>query len=674
MTRPANQRPITEATLGGRNLTEAIAALNTGQAVVVDQYRQAGDPDDTAAWRRAVADAITRGRPVSAPSRTYTLSDRVDVVGANGLVVSGAGAEATILNVSGATTTLQSLFWSSGACTDVVFQDMTVRGTQVDDTNGVPRRSRTHTGNGLNTAFLFAGDARPGFETRPVVRNIKLRRVRIQHTRGLPFWFDGVRGFAGAYDVDTLNTMDAGFTWCEHVVGDNFTSTNSADNGISISRGCKRVTFGQISVTNAAYFGVWVAGWVADPANLDPSWTGPQDFSIDTINVVTAGKGGVQLDDAPQNGRIGNIYVRDIRRGPSDEPSNINCVGIRVGGFPASNRQAVTAYAKNIRVDNALLINCARGGVAVSGAQDVTFGSVTVVNAGTPFLADGTTAIPSSQADQNFGLAVEPGAESSVTRLVVNSLRVVDTRATPSTSSPYYVTGSVSPEVRQASAFGTRNPIASADNTGDVYGGTKTFSGNTKLVGGATAGSNAATGVVASLAVNGAAGSTRPLEWLTASAVRWRLQAGTAAETGANTGSDLEFVSRTDAGGLLHTFATLVRASGVWRWGRATSEARVAQTLAAAGAVTIDAASGNHQYVTLNASATAVTITNPTQGQTMLVSVYQGAAGSAFPWPSNVKLAGAALPLSTTAGWRDNVTLTYDGTNWNETARALGIR
>lgn len=43
-------------------------------------------------------------------------------------------------------------------------------------------------------------------------------------------------------------------------------------------------------------------------------------------------------------------------------------------------------------------------------------------------------------------------------------------------------------------------------------------------------------------------------------------------------------------------------------------------------------------------------------------------------WPANCKFVGAAAPTtSVTANFRDSVTFLYNGTNWNEIARSVGV-
>lgn len=101
-----------------------------------------------------------------------------------------------------------------------------------------------------------------------------------------------------------------------------------------------------------------------------------------------------------------------------------------------------------------------------------------------------------------------------------------------------------------------------------------------------------------------------------------------------------------------------------------------AQTLAANGAVTLDASLGGIQAVTLAANATSSAIVNPQiAGQLLTVEWIQDGTGSrTYVWPTNCKFAAGTAPAaSTAAGDTDSVTFRWDGTNWKETARAIGV-
>jgi len=99
------------------------------------------------------------------------------------------------------------------------------------------------------------------------------------------------------------------------------------------------------------------------------------------------------------------------------------------------------------------------------------------------------------------------------------------------------------------------------------------------------------------------------------------------------------------------------------------------QTLASSGAVTINAATGGYQTITLSANATSSTISNGRAGQVLTIGWIQDATGSrSYAWPTACKFAGGSAPSgSTTATYNDQVTFVYDGTHWNEIGRAVGI-
>lgn len=100
-----------------------------------------------------------------------------------------------------------------------------------------------------------------------------------------------------------------------------------------------------------------------------------------------------------------------------------------------------------------------------------------------------------------------------------------------------------------------------------------------------------------------------------------------------------------------------------------------AQTLGTNGAVTLNVSVGDIQQVTLNANATSSSITNGAPGQVITIDWIQGAGGShTYAWPTNCKFAAGSSPAaSTSAGVHDQVTFRFDGTNWYEIARAIGV-
>jgi len=92
------------------------------------------------------------------------------------------------------------------------------------------------------------------------------------------------------------------------------------------------------------------------------------------------------------------------------------------------------------------------------------------------------------------------------------------------------------------------------------------------------------------------------------------------------------------------------------------------------GGTTFTRKNGSFITATLTGAIT-VTLTNGlTNGERMTLSLTQdGVGGRVATWPVNFKKAGGALNLSAGAGATDEISMTWDGTNWIETSRSLNI-
>jgi hypothetical protein len=114
-------------------------------------------------------------------------------------------------------------------------------------------------------------------------------------------------------------------------------------------------------------------------------------------------------------------------------------------------------------------------------------------------------------------------------------------------------------------------------------------------------------------------------------------------------------------------------------WGTAISSSGFPQTLSVNGAVTFFPGIGKHQKILLNANATSSTVDTALYpaiiDQEMTIHWIQGAGGAhTYAWPAICKFAAATAPVpSVTAGFDDNVTFEWNGTNWIEIARATGV-
>jgi len=643
--------------------------------LTIDDFRRPEDFDDSDALDRAIAAAIEFNiSRVLAMRKLYNYSRRADLGGAKKLVIEGAGGDATRFFVNGIDAPVQSLFWASTDAGQLTFKNFTVAGTAIDDVTG-PRRSRSFSGPGLNSAFIFEGDARPGTVGRPRIEDISLEGVRVEGCHGLPWLLDGVRGYARALNCETYNTMDAGWIFCDLAQGRNLLSRKSSDNGFSASRGNRMIDFSGIYAEDCAYFALWIAGFPT-PGAINSNDVGPKRFNVVNVSGVRVGRGVLALIDAPKWGTIMGVYGDTGFRGPSDQPSNIYGMGIYVSGFPSDNLPAPTDYAEYLTIIGFVLKDFPRGGVGVTGARHVHLRGGTIINPGTKYRADGVTEILSTDLEQNFGVSVFPGAQGTVSHLKVEGVHIIDDRVNavsglpePYTNQPIYVTGSVSPEVSGCSAIGTRVALTFNDNRDQINSGTTLWTKLQRLIAAAVTGSNTSTGVVLGIANNGTATSTRVISELQSAGIAvWRRQSDTSGD------SNVQEVTRNNDGSFRKLIYTLFRNTGVWKWQSATADSGVYTTVAADGPVVVDADTVNVASFALNGSVTAVTVNGGYEDQSLIIVFIGAAGGKTHAWPANARFQGGASPNAVLLSGRStSVRFIRRGGFWYEAGRAVDV-
>lgn len=353
-----------------------------------------------------------------------------------------------------------------------------------------------------------------------------------------------------ARNVDTINTMDCGWIYNECAAAYDCTSLNSADNGFSLSRGNLSVIASNLYVKNCAGYGVWLGGFLV---NRNASDYGPTNFNVTNISVMNAAWGGLYLDEAPSNGRISGIYVNGVSRGTvsGDFGDSSAGTGIRIGGSPSNDLANQVALATNIRVTDAVLLNCAKGGVIVSGCQDVTLDGALIVNPGSANDYSGNP-VASSSTQENFGITYKAGSTSKITRFAFHNVSVVETRTTPLANYPAYVQGATDTTYSNLRGINTRVSIGSISSDKTAYSqleGTYHFNNQVAAVAGILAGANTGTGSIPGFAINGAKSSERQLGTIQSAGLkRWSIVGTSDAESGANVGTRLKISAYADDG------------------------------------------------------------------------------------------------------------------------------
>lgn len=545
-----------------------------------------------------------------------------------------AGSPGTSLAHSGNSNIVyaQTVAFTNFALEDLVFQG------SVNEFPTTPKRNRTTSGPGAQTAVFFTGDLDTTGSGQAQLHDFTMRRCTVRNMSALPVRIGGVRGRVSITDCEFLYCQDAGFIFCEEVDFSRNHVYGGADNGVSLSRGCQKITCVGNRIENCAYDGIWLSGFFADK--------GPTHFAVSGNVIRNVGHNGINIDFAAKYGAVaGNEIDCGYFRGPSDEPTNIRGAGIYVGGYPIDDRPAPTDWAQDIAISGNQIRRAARAGIYVNGAKRVTVIGNLISDVGTQYLADGTTAITSTDATTNVGVLVENATTSSDITVALNP--VVDSRTTPYCN--FGVVPQNTPGVNASlnNMVGLRNAFQLLE-TGPTrtYQHTAVFNQDVKLVGGATGGANAASGTVDGYRMNGAAGSLRAFVWQTAGVTRWRLRANGDTETGSgNAGSNFELVGYADNGTTVaSTPVTVQRSNGqtTWRGHRVSGNATAA---VAAGAQSASASAASTGANDMNGTVNATAVAAPAAGS--IAAVTYAAAYAAIPrvnvTPRNAATAAAGL-------------------------------
>ncbi|WP_329338041.1 right-handed parallel beta-helix repeat-containing protein [Streptomyces sp. NBC_01352] len=316
------------------------------------------------------------------------------------------------------------IYGSAVAFTDFAVEGLTFLGP-VDESPATPKRGRTASGPGAQTAVFLTGDLDTTGSGQARLTNFTMRDCAVRNMTALPIRIGGVRGKVSVTGCEFTNNQDAGFLFCEEVIFQGNHVRQSADNGVSLSRGNGKISCVGNTFENCAFNGIWVAGFLTDK--------GPANFTV-TGNVVRdVGHNGIYVDYASKYGAItGNEIDCGLFRGPSDRPSDVNGAGIYLGGFPITDRGNPTDRAEGITVVGNHIRRAARAGVYLNGVRHVQVTGNQISDVGTAHLADGTTVIESGDLTQNIGILMENPVTSADVTVALNS--VVDTRATPYTN------------------------------------------------------------------------------------------------------------------------------------------------------------------------------------------------------------------------------------------------
>lgn len=509
-----------------------------------------GVAESTAAFQAAVDAAKAVGGTVYVPPGIIS-HKLIDVSNTLGLTIEYAPHGQARSKVHGGTT-IDHLFGNTGAVKRFTLRGATFVGATVDDVT-VPRRSRTYSGTQVNAFVIINGDLVPagGY---PEARDVVIEDCHITGTSSLPVLLRGIRGRARVARSSFTLTMDVGWTFCERVECVDNTSIKSADNAFSMSRGNQSVHCAGNYAELCAYSAYFAGGFVGDK--------GPTNIDIVGNQAKRTGLAGIQCDESAKYGTItGNMLDGGYYRGTSDDLTDAACVGIFLAGFPDTDRANPTDWADGFNVSNNTIRRYPRAGVLGVGVKRSLIQGNVILDIGTQYLADGTTAISSADQTQNVGILLDQTTTNSDVVIALN--HIVDSRSTPYMNWAIYPVGSSVAAEYFNSMVGARNAynLVETGPTRNINWGA-VFQTNVKATAGLTCGANAATGTIAGVDINGADGSNRMHNIQTAGSIRWRFGADGTADTSTSTGSNFQLRRHLNDGNYLDIPLEVTRSNG----------------------------------------------------------------------------------------------------------------
>lgn len=287
----------------------------------------------------------------------------------------------------------------------------------------------------LSTAIRMRGDGVPTSPTNRKVDGVTIRDCDFIGMYTLPILLMGVSNFK-IVDNYFWRCLDVGFTFSKN--GD--VSSNSvmwsADNGLSVSRGCHNVTVSNNLIEGSYYSGIHCGGWAGD--------FGPTNIIVSGNNILNSRMYGISADDGGRELKISNNGIDGVRRGGQSTSNRDYMVdgapalygtGIMVRGMLISGggtrNPVYGSYIDSVEISGNTVANADRMGIIVGGgASDVKIGPNKVTNIGSAFNANGTVEISPTHKYYNIGVGIYELHSTTVTDVTVAGNVMNDTRAT----------------------------------------------------------------------------------------------------------------------------------------------------------------------------------------------------------------------------------------------------
>lgn len=408
--------------------------------------------DATFAWQSAVDDAISlRANGEVADDETitikglttdYAFAGTVYLRGLRNAVLQGSeSGNATIRPAAGAGSLIAFRVNAgpfNGSTENITIRGFTFEGGLTSSpAPGVHdrRQDNVWADDRMNAALYMNGNLVPSESAAGTVDGVTVEGCRFIGLYSLPVHLRGVSNVVmrGNY---LWRSLDTGFVHCKSV---QFTGNRvewSADNGVSVSRGCTQVVIADNTIEGSYYAGIHVGGFSGE--------AGASHVTISGNTVLNSRQYGISAISGTRNATITGNVVDGVMRGA---PSNDNRdamgdrapisygTGILFGGLMTGEttaNAAVVEWSTDVLITGNLVKNADRCGImSKGGVKRINITGNTVTNVGSKFSTGGGTEIPATHLYYNIGIGIYGLSRDFIEELVVVGNMVEDTRSTP---------------------------------------------------------------------------------------------------------------------------------------------------------------------------------------------------------------------------------------------------
>lgn len=387
----------------------------------IEQYYQIGDtPNQT--WRRAMVAISAEGGGTLNPCLTdYYFTGNAPIV--NGLtnvtIKPLHGRTVTIHAAAGAGARTAFSFNSGGDSKNVTFEGLTFDGgmTNFDTITGFARQgdvgtqARLFAADRIERAFSITSSRMPAQAAASRMTNLTIRRCRFLGVGQelLPIDILGTYGDTIVEDCELIRCLDTGFRGVETPIFRRNRVSYSADNGVSISRGCGSGRVHDNTIEYSWYNAILAGGFDNE--------LGAQHVLVYGNKLYQSGKNAVCMDFGARYITVEMNDVDGVFRGAADHTNDVKWGNaFYIEGLDDAN------WAGHIVIQNNNIQNV-RGRVVnlYQYVEAVTFTNNHIGDYGWPFLVDGTTVTPSADGVYS-ALITYPGAAKTTptVRNIVN--------------------------------------------------------------------------------------------------------------------------------------------------------------------------------------------------------------------------------------------------------------